>query len=673
MRICLLGGFEARSSKGVRLSFPTRKAEALLAVLALAPGTFHSRERLATLLWSDRGDAQARGSLRQTLSLLRKHFAAARVRGIVVEGEQLCLDPAGIAVDAAEFAVSLESDTAEGLAEALALYRGDLLDGFAMAEEPFEEWLRQERSRLRRQALQAGERLLDRCVERGDAAGLAVGERLLALEPASEPTACALMRLHSLKGSRSAVAREYERCRQTLAAELHVEPAPETTVLWRRLLAPAARPATVRSGLPSIAVLPFAGPAGDAETAGFADGLVEDIIRELSRFRSLEVIARHSAFALRDFKLTAREIGERLGARYLLSGSLRRLGPILRIGTELVETASGRQIWAERTDCEFERISVMHDEISRAVVGALALRIDEATLRQARRKPPDDLQAYDCWLRGVDCVRRGGADKLEEARAFFSRALEIDPTYARAHSGLSLSYFNEWNCSHWTIWAEREEQALESAIRAVELDDSDHVTRLILGRIYLYRRDYARAEQELSRAEALNPNDADLLAHLALGWAYLGEAERARNLAERAVRLNPLHEGWYYTFMLPAALAQRRFRDTIAIGERCLDLAVKVHAYVAAAHAHLGELDLARRHVAGYLALFRQRITHGEPPRDAEAIAWLELVNAFRRPEDLEILIDGLAKAGLSRAEEPTAASRVRERGQRRLSVLRRT
>src|SRR5262245_45133343 len=147
--------------------------------------------------------------------------------------------------------------------------------------------------------------------------------------------------------------------------------------------------------------------------------------------------------------------------------------------------------------------------MTRALVGALALRLDDAMLRQAMRRPADNLPAYDCWLRGLECIRRGGPDKLEEARGWFRRALAIDPGYARGYSGLSLSHFNEWNCSNWKIWTESEGQAFDNACRAVELDDADHVTQLILGRIYLYRRDYARAEQHLTRAESLNPNDAD--------------------------------------------------------------------------------------------------------------------------------------------------------------------
>jgi DNA-binding SARP family transcriptional activator len=649
LTISLLGGFAARAADGRAVLFPTRKVEALLAVLAVGAGAAQRRERLATLLWSRSSDAQARASLRQSLALLRKVLQGAGAPLPQARGETVALDPDGVAVDAVGFEQAVAAGDPESLRAALDLYRGDFLAGFALAEEPFEEWLGQERRRLRQRAVEAGERLLEHCLAAGDTAlGLAAGERLLALEPAAEGAYRAMMRLQARQGARGAAVRLYERCRQALAGELGVEPPPETTALWREILAPPASvPAAAAEAPPGIAVLPFAAPPDEPEQGYLGDGLAEDVIRALSRFRSFGVIARHSSFALRDLRLSAPELGQRLGARYLMSGALRRAGGTLRLATDLADAESGRQLWAERYDLGAGRLAGLQEEVAGAIAGALAQRIDRALLQQARRRPADNLQAYDCWLRGLDCVRRGGGPALEEARGFFRRALELDPSYARGHSGLSLTYFNEWNCSHWKSWRQSEESALEHARRAVELDDGDHVTQLILGRIHLYRRDYAQAEQHLVRAEALNPNDADLLAHLALGWSYLGDPERAQRMAELAVRLNPLHDAWYYIFLLPVALVNRRFEAVVAMGERCLERAVKIPALVAAACAHLDRTQEARRHLDLHLALFRQRITDGRPPEPGEARDWLAAINAFRRPEDMELLLQGLAKAGL--------------------------
>ncbi|MFO1057868.1 MAG: BTAD domain-containing putative transcriptional regulator [Dongiaceae bacterium] len=649
LTVSLLGGFAARGADGQAVAFPTRKVEALLAVLAAAPGTAHPRERLATLLWSRSGDVQARGSLRQSLALLRKALQGAGATLPEARGEAVALDPEGLEVDAVAFERAAAAGDPDSLRAALELYRGDFLAGFALDEEPFEEWLAQERRRFRQRAVEACERLLEHCLAAGDAAlGLATGERLLVLEPASEGAYRAMMRLQARQGARGAAVRLYERCRQALAADLGVEPAPETTALWREILAPAAPvPAAAAEAPPAIAVLPFAAPPDEPELSYLGDGLAEDVIRALSRFRSFGAIARHSSFALRDLRLSAPELGQRLGARYLLSGALRRSGGSLRLTADLADAESGRQLWAERYDLGEGRLAGLQEEVAGAIAGALAQHIDRALLQQARRRAAGNLQAYDCWLRGLDCVRRGGGPALEEARGFFRRALELDPSYARGHSGLSLTYFNEWNCSHWKTWRQSEESALDHAQRAVELDDGDHVTQLILGRIHLYRRDYAQAEQHLARAEALNPNDADLLAHLALGWSYLGDPGRAQRMAELAVRLNPLHDAWYYIFLTPVALVNRRFEAVVAMGGRCLERAVKMPALVAAACAHLERMDEARRYLDLHLALFRQRITFGRAPEPGEAREWLAGINAFRRPEDMALLLQGLAKAGL--------------------------
>ena len=155
--------------------------------------------------------------------------------------------------------------------------------------------------------------------------------------------------------------------------------------------------------------------------------------------------------------------------------------------------------------------------------------------RPTRRGAPP-LRSGDlrpCWLRGMRTMRLGTREADLEARRDFERALSIDPAYARAHSGLSLSYFNDWSCAAWDRWDENERKAFEHALEAARLDEHDHVTHCILGRILVCRREFERAAEHLARALALNPNDPDVLAHLALGRAYLGEPELGLELGSR--------------------------------------------------------------------------------------------------------------------------------------------
>jgi TolB-like protein len=259
----------------------------------------------------------------------------------------------------------------------------------------------------------------------------------------------------------------------------------------------------------TIAVLPFDDLSGHAEQEYFARGFVEDLITDLSRFPTLEVIHPRTSFALRpDGQKPQGGGSERQASQvgYWLRGSVRRMDETLRITAQLVEAESGRQVWADRYDAPVCQALEIQDEISANVAGALAVKIDTTRLGQARRKPLASLEAYDCWLRGMDHLRRGTVADDAHAREFFERALALDPNYARAHAGVSLSYFSEWSCQAWERWDENEQRAFASARRAVELEESDAVVHIVLARIHLYRREFAQTERHLERALALTPH-----------------------------------------------------------------------------------------------------------------------------------------------------------------------
>lgn len=264
LRLRLLGGFDGAG-------LPTRKARALLAYLAVAPGRLHPRDKLATLLWGNRGDEQARDSLRHTLVEVRKLFAPG-APGILTEGRSVGLDPVAVDVDASAFEQRVAAGTPAALAEAVEIYAGDLLDGFVVGEPAFDEWLATERERLRELALGAFRRLLDDPATEADPeCAIATATRLLALDPLQEPVHRALMRLYARQGRRAAALRQYQDCVAHLGRELRVEPQPETQRLYRELLresAPAPAPAdAVLSPRPLI--------GRDAELATLRDVLAE--------------------------------------------------------------------------------------------------------------------------------------------------------------------------------------------------------------------------------------------------------------------------------------------------------------------------------------------------------------------------------------------------------------
>jgi len=652
--ITLLGGFAAKAD-GAPLALPTRKAEALLAFLALKPGVARRRERIAATLWPRSGEAQARGSLRQTLTTIRKALQPAGVAGIISDGDTLHLDPEGVSVDAARLDAALADGSAAELARAAELYAGDLLDGFALNEEPFEDWLGAERTRIRENALEAMRRLLDRHAGAGETAqGLALGERLLALDPTVEAAHRAMMRLHAAAGGRSAVVKQYRRCRDVLAQELQVEPEAATETLYRELVGEGAAVASATvaksasaGAKPAIAVLPFANLSGDEAQGYFAQGLAEDIITQLSRFSSLDVIARNSSFAFAGKDAPITKIANDLSVGYLLEGSVRSAGETLRVTAQLVDGVSERQLWADRYDVGRAQLFEVQDDITAHVVGALAIKIDDAVLERARHAPDESLQAYDFWLRGHELLHRGTVEADDEARALFEQALKIDPHYARAYVGLSLSHFNEWSCQAWDKWEEKETAAYETARRAIELDDNDPMAHAILGKILLYRRQYGEAERHMQRALALNPNDTEVMALIGLSYAYIDQAEKGVALCKNAIRLNPFHPEWYVGSLAFALFFARRLDEAIEIGAAAPVAYVDQPALMASGFAHAGMIDQARACAAIFLEEFKAKITFGRDPEPGEPVRWVLHVNPFMRQEDADYLTEGMAKAGL--------------------------
>jgi DNA-binding SARP family transcriptional activator len=307
LRIAVLGPMTV-SLGGVPVTIASRKARALLGYLALREGTAVSRGLLPGLLWGERAENQARGSLRQTLSGLRAVLGPAG-DALVATRETLAWTAGAAWIDAREAEAGANSGDPDALIAAAERLRGELFVGLAVAVPGFENWLAAERERFRRLACDVHSRLMQAAEQAGrPEETVAHGLRLLALDPLQETVHRTLMRLFAAQGRHDAALSQYERCRRELSQQLGVSPEPETEELARRIrterrAAPSVRqPPPVRghapepSGPPSIAVLPFTNLSGDPEQLYFSDGITEDIITELSRYHSLRVMARNSCF-----------------------------------------------------------------------------------------------------------------------------------------------------------------------------------------------------------------------------------------------------------------------------------------------------------------------------------------------------------------------------------------
>jgi TolB-like protein/class 3 adenylate cyclase len=385
---------------------------------------------------------------------------------------------------------------------------------------------------------------------------------------------------------------------------------------------------------PSIAVLPFTNMGSDPEQQYFSDGITEDIITELSRFRSLFVIARHSSYLFRDKTADAKQIGRTLGAAYIVEGSVRRMGSRVRVTAQLIEATTGNHLWAERYDRDIQEIFEVQDEVVQAIVAVLPGRIEEAGARSAQRKRPESLEAYDFLLRGIELARTFDFAKTEPARKMFEEAIAVDAGITLAYAWLANLRLRPW-------WTDRSVKSLDEAValakKAVEIDENDGYSHGILGMAYLERRSFDEATFHVERFVALNPNDS--AAPLLMGQllAYVGRPQEAITWIERAFRLNPFPPQSYSSFYGMILFAARRYAESIAAFNRIVVAPNWDLIYLVAANAYLGRLEEARTLIGKWATL--------HPNISLSAFAAKE---PFKQPADLDHLLEGLRIAGIS-------------------------
>ncbi len=620
VEVHLLGRFELRRD-GVAVELGSRKNAALLAWLALHPQGV-KRTRLVSMLWPDSEASKARANLRQALTALRRLGGVAL---IATQGDEVALD-AGTLVDLHRFERLANSAEPADWQRAVALHEGTPLDGLELGEGDFDESLRAQRQRIAA--------VFSRLLEQSAAAAAGqpallreVAERWLQYDPASEQAWRAQIDACRRLGDKAAGIRAYQRCRTALLDAYGVAPSGETERVYRELLRDQ-EPALAQSGGGTLLVLPVQVEGEGSDLQWLARSLTEDVSTELTRFRTLSVVAPAEGQA----GLPPRQAARELGARYVLTAAVRAHPPEgsrLRLSVQLVEGSSGVIIWSERFDVEREAVVDATDRVVRELVAALAREIEAHTLSNSRQRGRE-LSAYEHWVQGMTLLRQGSLEADEQARACFQRALAREPDYARAYSGLSLSHFNEWSCQYWGLWDESQRQAERYAVRAAELDPADHLALCILAKVELYRREFDLADTHFARALRLNPNDADNLAMVGLGYAYLGKHELGLELGEAALRLNPRHPPWYLASVFGPLFLMRRYDEGIAQARGAVGAFVDVQAFLAMAHALAGRPSEASRHARAYLADFERMITHGQPAGPGEGGKWLLDVNPLR-------------------------------------------
>ena len=489
--------------------------------------------------------------------------------------------------------------------------------------------------------------------------------RLLALDPLQESVHRKLMQLYLAQGRHDAALGQFEHCRRYLAEQLDVTPEQETldlvTVIKARRRqprlpsvakqeAPAPQPvAPATTEKPTIAVLPLTNLSGDPEQDYFADGITEDLITELGRFRTLCVIAGASSFVYRARTVSLQDCAAVLGARYIVEGSVRRGGQGLRITAQLLDAQAEIQLWAERYDGELEDVFALQDEVTGKVVSTLVGHLEEAEQQRSLRSPPETLSAYDLWLRGRCYLNKGTQNDVLEARRLFEKAINLDPAFASAYVELCGTYYAE----SLSPWRSSRDEAIEKmylpACQAVEADPHDSRTHLYLAWAqFNLNANFDLAREQMEKALRLNPNDYENYCFKAWLSACAGDLEDALYCADEALVRSPVAaDGCYYTVVAADYLASN-YAQAIEYFGRLRHPHVEIHAWAAAAYAQLGHMPEA----AAALETFYEAVRPfpDVPARDdAEGwrAYWIRMFPA-RDPAARDHLLDGLRKAGMT-------------------------
>jgi adenylate cyclase len=399
--------------------------------------------------------------------------------------------------------------------------------------------------------------------------------------------------------------------------------------------APIANESEIGAERVAICVLPFANLGGDPEQAYFSDGITEDVITELSRWRLLAVRSRSASFRYRGAAVDTQQVARELNVRYIVEGSLRRIGERIRISVQLIDNETGSHIWAEKFDRELAQLFAVQDQVVQTIVSTLVGRVQVSDVVRARRKPSASLAAYEYVLKG-NALAWADPGGLAEAKRLFEKAIEIDPGYGHPHALLASVH-----CLEWQDDPGDSDTALQTALalakRAVELDENESSCFSRLGWVHLLRRSHDLALQYITRALEMNPNNQWIVGDMGVTLLYLGQVGEAVICFKRAREIDPyFNEPWYWRYVGLAHTLLHRYREALAAFGYLTNHPYRVSAYMAGCYARLEELDRAQGSAAECLAL-----------KPEFSIGHFMSKQPFKNSDDAASLAESLRLAGL--------------------------
>jgi adenylate cyclase len=387
---------------------------------------------------------------------------------------------------------------------------------------------------------------------------------------------------------------------------------------------------------PSIAVLPLVNMSGDPEQDFFADGLTEDIITELSRFHDLLVISRNSTFVYKGKAVKVQDVGREFAVDYVLEGSVRKAGGRVRVTVQLIDAQTDRHVWAERYDRDLQDIFAIQDEMTRAIVATLPGRVEAATHDRAKRKPTENMAAYECVLAAKVLHHRSNRDDNAEAQQLLDRALALDPNYAHAHAWKACVLGQTW-VYNWCADRESTFQQVASELEiTLALDDNDSDVHRILAALNLNRDDHDKAAYHQERALALNPNYDLVVVQQGELLTWLGRPDEGIDWIKKAMRLNPYHPERFWSHLGRACYCAEKYAEAAEAFSRITRPDHTHHAFLAATFAQMGNAVAAGAHAA--------EVLKREP---AFRVADHLTTQHYKREADRLRYETGLLKAGL--------------------------
>ncbi len=599
------------------------------------------REQAAATLWSRSPEAQARTNLRQALSVIRTAIGDEIIQS---NGGLLELDRGLVELD-----IDALGNNPIGPDDSVSDFGGTFLDGILINEPPFEEWLATKRAAYARTVRDVLFDIGNEALDTGNAQrALKAAERILALDQFEEAGMALCLKAHAANGERSRVQIRFDEFERLLRNDLHIDIGRELVALKTKLLKAADTPAARSTAIsvPTVLVLPFKTLSDVPDHRYFAEGLAEDVIAQLSKFSTISVVTRQSNYAVIASGGSLSQ-AEEVGSDYVLTGSVRWLGARFRLSVELVEVAGGTVKWAERLDRQSLDLFDLQDEVSRHLVGAIPYRIEEDVAEKARKKPADELNAYELMILGKRLRDTISLEGNLEARGLLERAVKKDQGLARSHMYLSDSHVVQ----HWLgqLDASGKEKALYHARRAVALDPFDVHIQDHLGFALHTMGFWDAAEAQIRNALSMAENEIESLSWCGYLLLMLGRHDEAAEIIEAVARrrttLPPTFEwilGQLFSFQGRDAEVIRTLNGASLLNSIGL-------AFRAGSQARLGLIDESQFTLAEFkrARVRDQRLSGIKAGADTIETGLGGFRALWRRVEDWDHIAQGLRLAGM--------------------------